>query len=213
MFCKYCGSQIKTGAVQNTGNVSYASPAAAGRRKYLIVAAAVVAVAVVVILGIKFFGGPSGGFSSYEDVVKAYVSAMENKNEEEYLKCFSEALRDGITKDIEQQAEYESAGTVGGDIYGAGHSPYRFLFIPDDLEYSYSDKQDISEDQLDFYNDKYSMKADEGITATIKFSRSFESMGGTVTRSNTVDVPIVREGRKWFALEPLEISGGWPTEQ
>ena len=174
-------------------------------KKYIIIAVAVI---LIIMLGKKILGGAggAGGFSSMENVVKAYISAMESKNESDYLKCFPEDLRNDISQGIEDSYEWNEA---------ALHSPYRFMQAEDRyLDFSYEGSEDMPQEELDFYNEKYSYKASEGKYAEIKFSHSVKDtvMGGTAIHSNRVTVPIVKMGRKWYALEPLTITGGWPLE-
>lgn len=213
MFCQKCGNEIKEDMLfcpkcgnQITGSKTM-SNSVAGKtvskfnlmdyKKYIIIAIAIV---LVIVLGKKILGGlgSDGGYSSFEEAAEAYISAMESKDAEGFIKCFPKDLRENVSKGIE--ASY-------------GHSPYRFMEAEDGyLNYSYQGCKDMSQEELDLYNEKYSYKAKEGKYVEIKFSHSEPFMGGTATHSNSVTVPIVKIGRKWYALEPEDITGGWPLE-
>lgn len=205
-FCKYCGNPI-TNVKESMDTVLHSKTTTnfklSDYKKYII---GIAVVLIIFLLGKKIFGGASmpGGFSSIEEFVESYISAMESRNENDYLACFPEDLRGSIADGIENSYGF------GDD---AIHSPYRFMLASDGyLDFSYSGNEDIPQEELDFYNEKYSYKASEGKYVDVKFSHAEEGFGGTVTHSNTVRVPVVKIGKKWYALEPLEITGGWPLE-
>lgn len=207
VFCSKCGNQItgNKGANSNIKENAASEIDLLEYKKYIIIAVAAV---LIIVLGKMILGGSggAGGFSSFEDVIKAYISAMESRNEDDFLKCFPEDIRENVSKGIKASYEY------GED---ASHSPYRFMQAEDGyLDFQYMSDEEMSQDELDFYNEKYSYKASEGKYAEIKFSHSAEDtvMGGTAIHSNSVTVPVVKMGRKWYALEPQNIIGGWPLE-
>ncbi|MCR5236293.1 MAG: zinc ribbon domain-containing protein [Lachnospiraceae bacterium] len=204
-FCSKCGNPVKAAGNQNsigTGQVNNGFNITK-YKKYIVIAIAVI---IIIVVGKKLMGGTSvsGGFSSLEDAVNAYISAMEDRNVEEFLNCFPKDLREDISKGIDA-SYFDNGDTI--------HSPYKFMQAEDGyLEYSFVGSKDMSQEELDSYNNKYNYNAKEGKFVEIKFSHSFESMGGIVKRSNTVTVPIVKIGKKWYALEPADITGGWPLE-
>ena len=211
MFCKQCGYMVSGEKPQKT----VISPESLKKvsRDYKKIIIGVVAVIAVVVIAKMLMGG-SGGFSSYESVVRAYISAMENKNESEYLKCFSKNMQQDIKEGIEYQMSLEEEGGVitKGELpegWYAHHSPYRFLYPGNnyDMEYAIEDIEEIPSKDIEGYNEKHGYKAKNGYYVSIKL---WENVSGPLTRPSHIKLPVGKIGSKWYVLEPQEIH--WPSD-
>ncbi len=205
MFCKYCGNLVSKEDGGNAGaGTSGRVPANApqGSRKYLIPILCV-AVVLIFIVGRKALSEISAngnGFSTYDDAVRALVSAMEHRDEEEYLQCFPKAVRGKISSEIADQAARENRRYIS--------SPYQFLFVEPGyaMNYSILSSGAIAVNEIDAYNSKTGCHVTEGKYVSINVSHS----DGNYSYGKPIKAFVGKIGKKWYILEPAIAEKGWP---
>lgn len=223
MFCPKCGKELADGMIFCTacgyrmpeaGNniitqdktVKWSEPVHKNKKLITIIAAAaVVVVLVVVLLGkIGKSSSDNTGFDTCDDAVNSYVMAIENKNKDSFVACFSPEQRESVEKGIIEWRK--SLETNFPDVM----SDYRFLIVPDyrKILCTVGDKESLSKEEIDYFNSNdYGYTVKEGYKVEIEVAQSWEAYGGTVIRGDTPTLYVGKIGKKWYVLEP--ISTNW----
>ena len=222
MFCPKCGNQVQDGAAFcsqcgfrfSEGKANLSSQSDIRKiQEYIVNNKKTIGIAfaalIIVLIIIKVLSGggnsQSGGFSSYEKAAEGFIAAMEAQDKQQYLECFPKEMRANISEGIERQLALEQTG--GNRDFD---SPYRFFLVTDEnISYTVLNYEDMDQDDIELYNDKYGYKAKEGQTVNMEMSVSYPFMGGTATRSSNFSIPVGKIGKKWFVLEPSSIRWVW----
>lgn len=177
-------------------------------KKYIIIAAAII---VLLVLGKMLLS--TNNHSSAEVVAKAFVNAMEKKNQSAYIKCFPPEIQDDISAGLKEMAELER----NGDVYSTNQqlkdgwypweSPYRLFYEAEDvdLEYALVEIEEISDETLYSINQKYGINVIESCCAVITVSRSYsfslqDGQTETDTYSSYIYAPLGKIGEKWYVI-------------
>lgn len=215
MFCQNCGARLDGGGgnqnlnqnqqwqeqpVQPDSNFVYQNEVSApivtpqkktGKLKIIVPAAAVV---VVVFLLFSLLGGRGG----YKKVVENLIEGSLNQDAEKILSVIPDAYMDYADVDKKEAISEIQDELDDMDIYD-------LLGDNVDIDYKIGDAEDIKGDDLkDIKEDceEYGVKVSAAKSVDVKFTVKTD-LG---TDSQTVSVPVIKVGRKWY-INMEELSG------
>ncbi len=220
-FCSACGNDLRkrNTTVSAKNKLSSKSDASRFNKRWAFAAVAIIILIIIIALIRSCGSGSSDGDISAgssseskannnkgngntkcEMVLDKYGNAMLSKNVEAYIDCFPSEMSASL------ESEYKKYR--GGELIKS-----QFAFVDDvdqyqdrhyDYSFSYSNVTQLPDGEIKRLRSKYSLDIDEACSADVKYSCSYESMGGTATTSKNKTVYIGKIGNSWYMLSGID---------